>query len=80
MQLAEKNLTRQRDLPASGVCIQKDLEEAEMTYELALRDCENCIPGLSVFRVRPEELVFGQPLIVRSPIKGKIIENEIVLG
>lgn len=80
MQLAEKNLARQRDLPDNGVGIQKDLEEAEMTYELAMRDCENCIAGLSVFRVRPEELVLGQPLIIRSPIKGKIVENEIVLG
>ena len=80
MQLAEKNLKRQKDLFANGVGIQKDVEEAEVTYELTKRDFENSIASLNVYHVKPDELVLGQPLIVRSPIQGEIVDNKIVLG
>lgn len=80
MQLAEKNLKRQQDLFNNGVGTQKDLDEAEVTYELTKRDFENSIASLKVYHVYPEELVLGQPLIVRSPIKGEVVENNIVIG
>jgi membrane fusion protein, heavy metal efflux system len=80
MQLAEKNLKRQQDLFNNGVGIQKNLEEAEVNYELTKRDYENSVASLKVYQVNPEELVLGQPLIVRAPIKGEIVENKIVIG
>jgi membrane fusion protein, heavy metal efflux system len=80
MQLAEKNLKRQQDLFNNGVGTQKDLDEAEVTYELTKRDFENSIASLKVYHVIPENLVLGQPLTVRSPIKGEIVENNIVIG
>ncbi len=80
MQLSEKNLKRQQDLLTNGVGIQKDVEEAEVNYELSKRDYENAVASLSVYHVKPEELVLGQPLIVRSPIGGEIVDNNIVLG
>ncbi|HLN56480.1 MAG TPA: efflux RND transporter periplasmic adaptor subunit [Bacteroidales bacterium] len=80
MQLAEKNLLRQKDLLSNGVGVQKDLEEAEVSYELAKRDYENSSASLGVYHVKPDELVLGQPLIVRSPIKGEIVEDNIVIG
>ena len=80
MELAEKNLKRQQDLFNNGVGIQKDLEETEVSFELAKRDFENSIASLRVYQVDPEELVLGHPLIVRSPINGEIVENKIVIG
>jgi membrane fusion protein, heavy metal efflux system len=80
MQLADKNLKRQQDLLNNGVGTQKDLEEAEVNFELTKRDFENSIASLKVYHVDPEELVLGQPLIIRSPIKGEIAENKIVIG
>jgi cobalt-zinc-cadmium efflux system membrane fusion protein len=80
MQLAEKNLKRQQDLLNNGVGTQKDFEEAEVNYELTKRDFENSIASLKVYHVNPEELVLGQPLIVRSPIQGEVVENNIVIG
>jgi len=80
MQLAEKNLKRQQDLLNNGVGTQKDFEEADMHYELTKRDFENSIASLKVYHVNPEDLILGQPLIVRSPIKGEIVENNIVIG
>jgi membrane fusion protein, heavy metal efflux system len=80
MQLAEKNLHRQKDLFNNGVGIEKEVEEADVAYDMAVRDFENSVASLRVFRVKPEELVLGEPLIVRSPINGEIVENNIVLG
>ncbi len=80
MQLMEKNLKRQQDLFNNGVGTQKDLEEAEVNYELTKRDFENSIASLKVYQVNPDKMVLGQPLIVRSPIKGEIVENNIVIG
>lgn len=80
MQLAEKNLRRQQDLLKNGVGIQKDMEEAEVTFELSKRDYENAIASLNVYHVNPGEMVLGQPLIVRSPIAGEIVSDNIVIG
>lgn len=80
MQLAKKNLKRQQDLYKNGVGIQKDLEEAEVNYELNKRDYENAIASLKVYKVNPDDLVLGQPLIVRSPIAGDVVQNNIVIG
>jgi len=80
MQLAEKNLKRQQDLYKNGVGIQKDLEEAEVNYELNKRDYENAIASLKVYKVNPDDLVLGQPLIIRSPIAGDVVQNNIIIG
>jgi cobalt-zinc-cadmium efflux system membrane fusion protein len=80
MQLAEKQLKRQQDLLKNGVGIQKDVEEATVSYEVSKRDYENCAASLQVFHVDPENMVLGQPLIVRSPIEGEIIDDKIVIG
>ncbi len=80
MQLAEKNLQRQQDLLKNGVGIQKDMEEAEVIFELSKREYENSIASLKVYHVNPDELVLGQPLIVRSPIAGEVISDNIVIG
>jgi|WetSurMetagenome_2_1015567.scaffolds.fasta_scaffold39175_1 membrane fusion protein, heavy metal efflux system len=80
MELSEKNLKRQQDLFSNGVGTQKDLDEAELNYGITKRDFENSIASLKVYHVDPEQLVLGQPLIIRSPIKGEIVENNIVIG
>lgn len=80
MYLAKKNLKRQRDLLNKGVGIQKDLEEAEVNYAIKRKDFENALASLKVFQVDTSDLVLGQALIVRSPIKGRIVENNIVIG
>lgn len=80
MQFADKNLKRQKDLFKNGVGTKKDLEEAEVNFELAKKDYENAIASLNVYNVNPDEIVIGQPLIIRSPIKGEIVENNIVIG
>lgn len=80
MELALKSLKREKDLMRNKVGIQKELEEAEVNYELKRKDYENAEAALKVFQIEPGELVLGQPLIVRSPIAGEVVTDRIVIG
>lgn len=80
MEQALKSLNREKDLLANRVGVAKDAEEAQVNYELKKQDYENAKSALKVFQVDPEQLKLGEPLIVRSPISGKVVANNIVIG
>lgn len=80
MELALKSLNREKDLMRNKVGVQKELEEAEVNYELKKKDYENMVAALKVFQINPDEMALGQPLIVRSPIVGEVVKDRIVMG
>lgn len=80
MQQAQRALKRQNDLVAHGVGIQKELEEAQMAFEVEKKEYENALIGIKIFKANPEKLSLGQALTVYAPIKGEVIENKVVLG
>lgn len=80
MELARKSLKREQDLVRNRVGVQKELEEAEVNYELKKKDFENAEAALKVFQINPDELVLGQPLVVRSPIAGEVVTDRMVIG
>jgi len=73
-------LKRQQDLKQHGVGTDKDVEEAKAQYEITEKEYQNTSASLRFFNVDTEKLVLGQPLIIRSPISGEVISNDIVLG
>ncbi|MGN0019572.1 MAG: efflux RND transporter periplasmic adaptor subunit [Sphingobacterium hotanense] len=77
---AEINYKRQQDLLQNKVSSQKDLEEAETEFKLKKSAFENASAALKIFQVDPKNIRAGEALIVRSPIAGEIISNNIVLG
>ena len=77
---AALNLKRQQDLLKNGVGIQRDLEQAETEFETKKSALSNTAAALKIFNVDPSKTVLGQPLLVKSPIKGEIVENNIVIG
>lgn len=80
-ELARKDLKRKEDLIRNGVSSQKELEEAQNALLMADKEFENASAALEVYQVeQPEHMTLGQPLVVRSPISGEIIENNIVAG
>lgn len=79
-ELALQTLRRQQDLMQHGVTSQKDLEEAVTAYEVAKKEYENAGASIRIFRADPDQLSLGQPLVVRSPIDGVVIDNRIVVG
>ena len=80
LQQAERTWKRQQDLMNNGVGTQKDLEEAQTAYEVEKKEYENAVMGIRIFKVNPEQLSLGQPLVVRAPVAGEVIENKVVLG
>ena len=80
MELALKNLNRERDLLANKVGVAKEVEEAEVSYELRKKDYEQTLAALKVYQIDPDKMTLGQPLIVRSPIAGEIVRDHITIG
>lgn len=80
-ELAKKDLKRKEDLMKNGVSSQKELEEAQNTLLVADKEFENASAALRVYQIDdPGTMILGQPLIVRSPISGEVIEDHIVTG
>ena len=80
MDLARKNMERERDLFKNNVGVEKDMEEAETTFELRKKDYENALATINVYQIDAESMVLGQPLTVKSPISGTIVKSSIVIG
>lgn len=78
--LARKDMKRKEDLIKNGVGSQKELEEAANTLRIAEKEYENAYAAIKLFQANPESMVLGQPLVVRSPITGNVIENNLVTG
>ena len=78
--LAQKDLQRKQDLIINGVGSQKELEEAQNVLLIAEKEYENTIAALNVYQTDPNNMALGQPLIIRAPISGNVIENNIVTG
>ena len=80
MELARKNLNRERDLFANNIGAAKDVEEAETNFELRKKDYENALAAIKVYQIDTDGMKLGQPLVVKSPIAGKVVKSNIVIG
>lgn len=80
LESARLALKREQDLRAKGVGAERDLEEAETRYQVKEKEYQNALAGLKIFGVDVDKLVFGQPLVITSPIAGEVIDNEVVNG
>ena len=79
--LARKDLQRKNDLIRNGVSSQKELEEAQNALLTAEKDFENAQAALHVYQVENlGAMTLGQPLVVRAPISGTLVESNIVNG
>ena len=74
-------MKRKEDLIRNGVSSQRELEEAQNALLIADKEFENASAALRVYQVdNPVEMILGQPMIVRSPIPGEVIKDNIVTG
>ena len=80
MELARKNMERERDLLKNNVGVAKDVEEAETNFELRKKDYENALAAINVYQIDADKMVLGQPMTVKSPIGGTIVKSQIVIG
>lgn len=78
--LAINDMKRKQDLIKNGVASQKELEEASNALKIAEKEYENASAAIKIFQTDPENMVLGQPLVIRSPIAGDVIETNLVTG
>jgi len=79
-QVTELNLHRQQDLVDHGVGIQKELDEARLSFEIAKGQVDNLIATLAIYNVHQDDIQVGKPMVVTSPIKGEVVKNTIRVG
>ena len=77
---AERQWLRQKDLLEHGVGVKKEVEASELEYENARIDYFNAAAALKVFGVDTTAFSVGDPLIVRTPVSGVVLSNQIVVG
>ena len=71
---AERAVTRQEDLAAHGIIGQRDVDQARTDRDSALSDFNRTKDRLRLLGMDPEMTQLGSPLIVRSPVSGKVLD------
>ena len=79
MELALKSLNREKDLMKNKVGVQKELEEAEVNYELKKKDYENMVAALKVFQINPDEMKDYENMVAALKVF-QINPDEMALG
>lgn len=77
---AERTLTRQDDLAAHGIIGQRDVDQARTDRDSAASDFERTKDRLLLLGMDPEKTKLGEPLIVRSPLTGKVLDVTTATG
>jgi cobalt-zinc-cadmium efflux system membrane fusion protein len=71
---AERALTRQEDLATHGIIGQRDVDQARTDRDTARSDFNRTKDRLRLLGMDPEKTELGAPLIVRSPVSGKVLD------
>ena len=80
LKVAYINMRREKDLVRNKVGVKKEEEDAELNYTLKKKEVENAKASLSIYHISPKQMKLGQPLVVRSPLSGEVINSDIVIG
>ncbi len=80
MQQAERSLNRVKDLYNNHVASTKELEEAQTAYNIAREEYNHSLAMTREYQINTESMAVGQPMTVRSPVSGKVLKNDIVIG
>lgn len=80
MQQAERALNRVRDLYDNHVASSKEVEEAQTAYDIARGEYNYALAVSKEYQINTANLIVGHPMTVKSPIHGKVLKNDIVIG
>lgn len=78
--LAVANRKRKETLYQSGMLSDREWEEVCAEARNAENTCELARRSLALFNVDPATVQVGEPLRVISPISGRVVRNELVIG
>ena len=80
MQQAERVLNRVKDLYDNHVASSKEVEEAQTAYNIARGEYNHALAVTKEYQINTANLIVGHPMSVKSPIRGKVLKNDIVIG
>lgn len=80
MQQAERALNRVKDLYDNHVASSKEVEEAQTAYNIARGEYNHALSVTKEYQINTANLTVGHPMTVKSPIHGKVLKNDIVIG
>ena len=80
MQQAERALNRVKDLYDNHVASSREVEEAQTAYNIARGEYNHALAVTKEYQINTENLIVGHPMTVKSPIRGKVLKNDIVIG
>jgi cobalt-zinc-cadmium efflux system membrane fusion protein len=75
---AERTLSRQQDLAAHGIGARREVEQAQTDRDVANAELERATMRLKLLKVNTRQI--GEPLSVRSPIDGRVIDLAVTPG
>ena len=78
--LATANKQRKETLYQTGMLSEREWEEVCADARNAENACELARRSLALFNVDPSNVKVGEPLRVVSPISGRVIRNDLVIG
>jgi cobalt-zinc-cadmium efflux system membrane fusion protein len=79
-ELTRRTLKRQQELLEHKIAAQKDVEQATSDYASAKIDLETAAQQLLAYGFNPETDQPGQPLRVRSPLDGQVVDMAAAHG
>jgi cobalt-zinc-cadmium efflux system membrane fusion protein len=78
--LAAANRRRKETLHQSGMLSDREWEEICAEARNAENACEIARRSLALFNVNPASVKAGEPLRIVSPISGRVVRNDLVIG
>ena len=80
MDMAKRALDRTQDLHDNKVASTKELDEAKTAYSLAVEEYRHAVAVAKEYQIDLNKAEVGQPMVVRSPISGRVLSNDLVIG
>lgn len=80
METAQKALNRVNDLHSNHVASDKELEEAQALFAIQQEEYRHAMAVAREYHVDTKKAEVGQPMVVRSPIAGRVLSNDLVIG
>jgi cobalt-zinc-cadmium efflux system membrane fusion protein len=75
---AERGLRRKEDLHKKGITPLRELEEASTEFEIAQSEMDGALQKLRIMGIEEDQI--AKPLIVRSPINGRVVDLNVAPG
>ncbi|TVQ20472.1 MAG: efflux RND transporter periplasmic adaptor subunit, partial [Bacteroidetes bacterium] len=75
---AERDLRRKEDLHERGITPLRELEEARTEYEIAESEMQGTRLKMQILGLEEDHV--GKPLIIRSPINGRVVDLAVAPG